>query len=73
MFHSGSAASLTPVKADFSRYHLTDTNRVDVQRSGDYPLLNTFTNRQIEKLLEDFKSFTFFLSKDNVREVLVTR
>jgi len=73
MFHSASAASVTPVKADFSRYHLTDTSRVDVQRFGDYPLLNTFTNRQIEKLLEDFKSFTFFLSKDNVREVLVTR
>jgi len=73
MFHSGSTASVTPVKADFSRYHLTDTNRLDVQRAGDYPLLNTFTNRQIEKLLEDFKSFTFFLSKDNVREVLITR
>jgi len=73
MFHSGSTASVAPVKADFSRYHLTDTSRLDVQRAGDYPLLNTFTNRQIEKLLEDFKSFTFFLSKDNVREVLVTR
>ncbi|HKO17393.1 MAG TPA: class I SAM-dependent methyltransferase, partial [Acidobacteriaceae bacterium] len=73
MFHSSSAASLTPLKADFSRYHLTDTNRVDVQRVGDYPLLNTFTNRQIEKLFEKSKGFTFFLSKDNVREVLVTR
>jgi hypothetical protein len=73
MFHSASTASMTPLKADFSRYHLTDTNRVDVQRAGDYPLLNTFTNRQIEKLFEEFKGFTFFLSKDNVREVLVTR
>ena len=73
MFHSASTASTTPLKADFSRYHLTETNRVDVQRAGDYPLLNTFTNRQIEKLFENFKSFTFFLSKDNVREVLVTR
>jgi hypothetical protein len=73
MFHSASTASVTQLKADFSRYHLTDSSRVDVQRAGDYPLLNTFTNRQIEKLLENFKSFTFFLSKDNVREVLVTR
>lgn len=73
MFHSANAASLTPLKADFSRYHLTETNRVDVQRAGNYPLLNTFTNRQIEKLFEKFKGFTFFLSKDNVREVLVTR
>jgi hypothetical protein len=44
-----------------------------VQRAGEYPLLNTYTNRQIEKLLESFKSYHFFLSKDNVREVLVTR
>jgi hypothetical protein len=73
MFHSAATGSVTPQRADFSRYHLTDTSRLDVQRGGDYPLLNTFTNRQIEKLLEDFKSFTFFLSKDNVREVLVTR
>lgn len=73
MFHSTTTASAAPQRNDFSRYHLTDTNRLDVQRAGDYPLLNTFTNRQIEKLLEDFKSFTFFLSKDNVREVLVTR
>jgi hypothetical protein len=73
MFHSATTASATPQRTDFCRYHLTDTNRVDVQRAGEYPLLNTFTNRQIEKLLENFKSFTFFLSKDNVREVLVTR
>jgi hypothetical protein len=73
MFHSATAASTAPLKADFSRYHLTETNRVDVQRAGNYPLLNTFTNRQIEKLFEKFKNFTFFLSKDNVREVLVTR
>lgn len=73
MFHSAATASVTPQRTDFSRYHLTDTNRLDVQRAGDYRLLNTFTNRQIEKLLEEFKSFTFFLSKDNVREVLVTR
>jgi hypothetical protein len=73
MFHSASTAGSSAQKADFSRYHLTDSNKLDVQRAGDYRLTNTFTNRQIEKLLEDFKSFTFFLSKDNVREVLITR
>jgi hypothetical protein len=73
MFHSASTAGSSVQKADFSRYHLTDSSKLDVQRAGDYPLTNTFTNRQIEKLLEDFKSFTFFLSKDNVREVLITR
>ncbi len=74
MFHSPSSTSaLGAPKAEFCRYHLTDTNKVDVQRAGDYPLLNNYTNRQIEKLLSAFKGYHFFLGKDNVREVVVTR
>lgn len=73
MFHAAPTVGTPAPKSDFARYHLTDSNKLEVQRAGDYPLINTFTNRQIEKLLEDFKSFTFFLSKDNVREALVTR
>lgn len=74
MFHSATGTSaLVATKVDFRRYHLTDTNNVDVQRAGDYPLRNTYTNRQIEKVLESFKGFHFFLGKDNVREVVVTR
>jgi hypothetical protein len=73
MFHSTPAVGAAPTKADFSRYHLTDTNKVDVQRVGDYPILNTYSNRQIEKLLGSFKGFHFFLTKDNVREVVVSR
>lgn len=74
MFHSapGVGASV-PTQADFCRYHLTDAKTLEVQRAGDYPLLNTYTNRQIEKLLAEFRSYHFFLSKDNVREVVVTR
>jgi hypothetical protein len=74
MFHSpATGSSLGTPKAEFCRYHLTDTNKVDVQRAGDYPLLNNYTNRQIEKLLSAFKGYHFFLGKDNVREVVVTR
>ena len=73
MFHAAPGPGSPPLKADFCRYHLTDFNKVDVQRAGDYPILNTYTNRQIEKLLSSFKSYHFFLSKDNVREVVVTR
>ncbi len=74
MFHTQSGLS-TPAatKAEFSRYHLTDSSKVDVQRVGEYPLVNTYTNRQVETLLKSFKSFHFFLGKDNVREVIVTR
>jgi hypothetical protein len=74
MFHSSEKASASgKPKAEFSRYHLTDANKVDVQRAGEYPLISTCTNRQIEKLFESFKGFHFFLGNDNVREVLVTR
>jgi hypothetical protein len=75
MFHSPAGASTSGAapRTDFCRYHLTDTNKVDVQRAGDYPLLNSYSNRQIEKLLASFKSYHFFLGKDNLREVLVTR
>jgi len=74
MFHPQTSASAMSVpNTNFSRYHLTDTNKVDVQRAGDYPLLNTYSNRQIEKLFASFKGFHFFLGKDNVREVVVTR
>lgn len=73
MFHSPTGSSTQGAPADFCRYHLTDTNKVDVQRAGDYPLLNSFTNRQIEKLLASFRGYHFFLGKDNLREVLVTR
>jgi SAM-dependent methyltransferase len=74
MFHSASSSSPTgPARTDFCRYHLTDANHVDVQHAGDYPILHNYTNRQIEKLLSSFKAFHFFLGKDNLREVLVTR
>lgn len=74
MFHPQASASTsgTP-NAGFSRYHLTDSNKVDVQRAGDYPILNTYSNRQIEKVFSSFNGFHFFLGKDNVREVVVTR
>jgi hypothetical protein len=74
MFHSPSNSSaMVQAKMEFCRYHLTDSNRVDVQRAGDYPLIHHYTNRQIETLLAAFKGFHFFLGKDNVREVVVTR
>ncbi len=75
MFHSPtSSAALSPAaKADFCRYHLTDKTQVDVQRAGEYPMINNYTNRQIEKLMAAFKGYHFFLGKDNLREVVVTR
>jgi hypothetical protein len=74
MFHSASAGlGAGQPKPEFCRYHLTDSSKVDVQRAGEYPVLNAYTNRQIETLLAAFKGFRFFLAKDNVREVVVVR
>ena len=76
MFHPQPAAGMpasTIGKSDFNRYHLTDGSTVEVQRAGEYPVLQNYTNRQIERLLSAYKGVHFFLSKDNVREVVVIR
>ncbi|WP_255551408.1 class I SAM-dependent methyltransferase [Granulicella sp. dw_53] len=57
----------------FSRYHLTETDAVEMQRAGSYPILRTYNNRQIENMLNEFSSYKFFLAKDSLREVIVTR
>jgi hypothetical protein len=59
--------------AVFCRYHLTDTEMVEMQKSGNYPLINVYNNRKIETLLKKFNNYRFFLAKDSLREVIVTR
>ena len=74
MFHPAPGVSgPSTAKADFNRYHLTNESSVEVQRAGNHPVLQNYTNRQVEKLFEAFKGYHFFLSKDNMREIVVTR
>lgn len=68
-FHSKSNAG----EVRFSRYHLTATDAIDIQRTGAHPILQVYNNRQIEKLLHAFSGYRFFLAKDNLSEVLATR
>lgn len=68
-FHSKANAGET----HFSRYHLTPTDSIEIQRAANHPLLNVYSNRQIEKLLHAFSGYRFFLAKDNLSEVLATR
>jgi len=63
----------TGPEAAFRRYHLTDKDMVEMQLTGNQPLLHTLNNRQIEKLLESFSGTRFFLAKDSLREVVVLR
>ncbi len=57
----------------FSRYHLRQDTAVDVQTLGDLPVRQVYTNRQIEGLFHAYSGYKFFLAKDNLREILVTR
>jgi SAM-dependent methyltransferase len=57
----------------FCRYHLTDTDVVEMQKAGNFPLLHIFSNRKIENMLSQFTSYRFFLAKDSLREVIATR
>ena len=57
----------------FSRYQLTDTDQLHVVSAGDYPVLQVYQPRQLEKLLGKFSSTRFFLGKDNMREVIAVR
>jgi hypothetical protein len=44
-----------------------------MQRAGNYPLLNIYNNRMIENMLSGFSNYRFFLAKDSLREVIITR
>ncbi len=57
----------------FCRYHLTDTDVVEMQKAGNYPLLHIYSNRKIENMLSEFSTYRFFLAKDSLREVIITR
>jgi hypothetical protein len=57
----------------FCRYHLVDSNDIDMQESGAYPVTHVYTNREIERLFKAFSGYKFFLARDNVYEVIITR
>jgi len=80
-FHTREAGPDAP----YYRYHLTGSDLLEMhalnarrdQRSGaagkSFTLQRVFNNRHIENLFRDFASIKFFLSRDNIREVLVVR
>lgn len=80
-FHTREAGPDAP----YYRYHITGTDTLDMHvlnakagvgkggSSSSFALQRVFNNRHIENLFRDFASIKFFLSRDNVREVLVIR
>lgn len=77
LFHSSTPAGVTakPSADDttFSRYHLTPADALELQRIGGRPILHTQTNRQVEAVFHLYSGYKFFLAKDTLREVIVTR
>jgi SAM-dependent methyltransferase len=79
-FHTREAGPDAP----YYRYHITGTDALEMHvlnakaggrkdRKQHFALQRVFNNRHIENLFRDFASIKFFLSRDNVREVLVIR
>jgi SAM-dependent methyltransferase len=78
-FHTREAGPDAP----YYRYHLTATDTLEMHALNskrdpkkvhkNFTLQRVFNNRHIENLFRDFSSIKFFLSRDNVREVLVVR
>ncbi|MGI4755457.1 MAG: class I SAM-dependent methyltransferase [Janthinobacterium lividum] len=58
---------------ELHRYHLREDGQIDVQYLADRAPGEILNNRQIENLFAAYSGYKFFLAKDNLREVLVTR
>jgi SAM-dependent methyltransferase len=69
VFHSKPEGPYTA----YCRYHLTDGPEVEMQQSEAFPILRVYTNRTIERLFDGFAGNKFFLARDNLYEVLITR
>jgi len=69
IFHS----KVTGADTSFCRYHVTSSATVEMQESQPHAVQRVYTNRTIEKLFSSFSNYRFFLAKDNLYEVLITR
>jgi hypothetical protein len=69
LFHN----KMTGESTSYCRYHIGESDAIEVQESLRIPMERAFTNRSIEKTFERFNGCKFFLAKDNLYEVIITR
>ena len=69
IFHT----KMTGPNTEYYRYHLTDSDSVEMQETEKFPIRRVYTNRNIEKLFAAYSNTRFFLAKDNLYDVLITR
>ncbi len=55
------------------RFHVTETDDVEMQYAQQFPIQRAFTNRSIERLFAQWAGLKQFLAKDNVSEAIITR
>ena len=68
-FHTKDAGPEAP----FYRYNIATRDTLELQQVRGFRLQRVFNNRHVENLFRDYSSIKFFLGRDNIREVLVTR
>jgi len=68
-FHSDDKVGEVP---NYS-FRIQDFNTLMVSQRGVRNPLQTFNNRSLEKLFQKFESVKFFLTRENLREVIVKR
>lgn len=69
IFHSKKEGPYTA----YCRYHLTEGTEIEMQEAEPFQVQRVYTNRSIERLFEGFAASRFFLAKDNLYEVILTR
>lgn len=69
LFHTRSTGAHTA----YCRYHITDGQTIEMQETNPLPVQRVYTNRTIEKIFEAYANMKFFLAKDNLYEVIITR
>lgn len=55
------------------RFHLTESDQVEMQQCEPFPIQRAFTNRSIERLFAGWSGHRQFLAKDALSEVIMTR
>ena len=69
LFHMKTQGESTP----YCRFHLTDSDQVEMQQGEAFPIQRAFTNRSIERLFSGWSGHRQFLAKDALSEVIMTR
>lgn len=63
----------TPTPVQTYAYRIQDSRNLQMNPRPRRPLAQVFNNRTLERLFQDFDSVKFFLTRDNLREVIVRK